>query len=64
HLFKSEARGEDEFLEPLMENFASWYRHSAQENMGGNYELFETLRKVMPGFRELNLSESGEMCVH
>ena len=33
--FEPEARSEDEFLEPLMRNFVGWYRHAAQENMGG-----------------------------
>ena len=59
-LFHYEAKSEDEFLEPFMQNFASWYRHVAQENMGENFELFQILGKVIPGFRELKLSESGE----
>ena len=59
-LFESEAKNEDEFLEPLMQNFANWYRHAAQENMGENFELFQILEKAIPGFRELKLSESGE----
>ncbi len=58
--FESEARAEDEFLEPLMQNFTNWYRHAAQENMAENFELFTILRETIPGFRELKLSESGE----
>lgn len=58
--FESEARSEDEFLEPLMRNFVGWYRHAAQENMGGISKLFEALREALPGFDSINLTESGE----
>lgn len=59
-LFDSEARSEDEFLEPRMRNIVGWYRHTAQENMGAISKLFEVLREVLPGFDSLNLVESGE----
>ena len=59
-LFEPETRTEDEFLEPLMQNFVGWYRHAAQENMGSIAKLFEALREVLPGFDSLNLTESGE----
>ena len=59
-LFKPEARSEDEFLDPLMENFVAWYRHAAQENMRGNAKLFEALREALPGFDSVSLTESGE----
>ena len=59
-LFESETRSEDDFLDLQMENFVGWYRHAAQENMGGIAELFEALREALPGFDSINLSESGE----
>ena len=55
-----ETRTEDEFLEPLMENFVGWYRRAAQENMSGIVSLFEVLREALPGFDSINLAESGE----
>ncbi len=59
-LFKAEARSEDGFLDPYMENFVGWYRHAAQENMGAIAELFEALRDALPGFDSISLTESGE----
>ena len=59
-LFEPETRTEDEFLEPLMQNFVGWYRHVAQENMGSIAELFELLREALPGFDSISLTESGE----
>ena len=59
-LFEPETRSEDDFLDRKMENFVGWYRHAAQENMGEIAELFETLRKALPGFDSINLTESGE----
>ncbi len=59
-LFEPETRTEDEFLEPLMQNFVAWYRHAAQENMGSIAELFGLLRDVLPGFDSISLTESGE----
>ena len=59
-LFESEARSEDDFLEPLMQNFVAWYRHAAQESMGAIGELFQTLRAALPGFDSISLTESGE----
>ena len=55
-----ETRTEDEFLEPLMENFVGWYRRAAQENMSGIVSLFDVLREALPGFHSINLTESGE----
>ena len=43
-----------------MENFASWYRRSSQENMGAVAELFTELREILPGFDSLSMVESGE----
>ena len=58
--FEPETRTEDEFLEPLMQNFVGWYRHAAQENMGSIVGLFAALREALPGFDSLSLTESGE----
>ena len=55
-----ETRTEDEFLEPLMQNFVGWYRRAAQENMSSIAPLFETLRGALPDFDSINLTESGE----
>ena len=43
-----------------MRNFAGWYRHAAQENMGAVGDLFAELRDVLPGFHSMSLVESGE----
>ena len=59
-LFEPETRSEDEFLEPLMQNFVGWYRHAAQENMGAIAGLFEALGEALPGFDSISLTESGE----
>ena len=56
----AETRSEDEFLDPLMRNFAGWYRHAAQENMGEIPGLFDAIRGALPGFDSLSLTESGE----
>jgi len=55
-----ETRTEDEFLEPLMQNFVGWYRRAVQENMSSIAPLFETLRGALPDFDSINLMESGE----
>ena len=55
-----EKRTEDEFLDPLMQNFVGWYRRAAQENMRSIFSLFEALRETLPGFDSINLTESGE----
>ena len=59
-LFEPETRTEDEFLEPLMQNFVGWYRHAAQERMRGIAELFKALGEALPGFDSVSLTESGE----
>ena len=46
-LFEPEARSEDDYLEPLMQNFVGWYRHAAQENMGAIAKLFQTLGEAL-----------------
>lgn len=59
-LFEPETRTEDEFLEPLMQNFVGWYRHAAQERMRGIGAVFEALGEALPGFDSISLTESGE----
>jgi predicted ATPase len=59
-IMSAETRTEDEFLEPLMQNFVGWYRRTAQENMRSIVSLFETLSEALPGFDSINLTESGE----
>lgn len=59
-VMEPETKTEDEYLQPLMENFVGWYRRSAQENMSGIVSLFEVLSEALPGFDSINLAESGE----
>ena len=59
-LFEAEARSEDEFFQPWMQNFVGWYRHAAQENMGALARLFAALGEALPGFDSMSLTESGE----
>lgn len=59
-LYAAETKSEDEYLLGSMRNFAGWYRHAAQENMGALGDLFAELRDVLPGFHSINLAESGE----
>ena len=59
-IMSAETRTEDEFLEPLMQNFVGWYRRAAQENMGSISPLFEILGEVLLGFDSIRLAESGE----
>ncbi|MYN64228.1 MAG: AAA family ATPase [Acidobacteria bacterium] len=59
-LFRSETTSEDEYLEPLMQNFVAWYRYAAQENMGAIAGLFGALGEALPGFESMDLAESGE----
>ena len=59
-VFRAETRTEDDFLDPLMENFVSWYRHYSQENMGSIGTLFAALGDSLPSFHSIKLGESGE----
>ena len=59
-LFEPETRTEDEFLQPLMQNFVGWYRHAAQERMRGIGAVFKALGEALPGFDSISLTESGE----
>src|SRR5690606_18931769 len=42
------------------DNFASWYRHLAQEHASELHDLFEELRRSLPGFRSLALVGTGK----
>lgn len=59
-LMESESRGEQERLSHRLENFASWYRHLAQEHMGAMGTLLQELKEILPNFESLSLKESGE----
>jgi predicted ATPase len=56
----SESREEESALSRNMENFVSWYRFLSQEHQGAMVELFQELRKVIPGFSSFSLKEAGE----
>ena len=59
-VFAPETRGEDQYLDRLMENFVGWYRYAAQEDMRGIAKLFPALAEALPGFDSMNLTEAGE----
>ena len=48
-VMEAESRTEDEFLDPLMQNFVGWYRPAAQENMAAIGPLFDALKDRHPG---------------
>lgn len=52
---------EHEDAEPAFDlsNFASWYRHMAQEQAGCAAKLQEDLRRIIPGLASLDLSRAG-----
>ncbi len=53
--------GETDVLAPTGENFASWYRGRLQENPDQVQKAITRLRKVLPGFSGLHLSQrSGD----
>lgn len=56
----SRAEREDSALEWHGVNFASWYRHQAQENQGLLSELFAHLRNAIDGFDSFSLVNVGE----
>jgi predicted ATPase len=65
-LFRLDARNvastseqEDRYLRGNGENFASWYRHLAQEVPEQIDCLRDDLREVIPGFRTLKLEATG-----
>lgn len=55
-----ESRAEATRLGPRMENFVSWYRRLAQENLGAMMELFSELKNVLPGFTSFSFKDVGE----
>lgn len=59
-LIGSTTADEDDRLHRSGDNFASWYRHLAQERAGELHELFEAIRRALPGFRSLALIGAGK----
>ncbi len=59
-LIDSVTADEDPLLRSTGENFASWYRHLAQERSGELHELFEGIRRAIPDFRSLALVGAGK----
>ena len=59
-LMEGVSQQEAEFLSPRMENFVSWYRRIAQENIGAMPRLFQDLQRVIPGFSSFSLKSAGE----
>ncbi len=57
---KQVADSETRHLSLHAENFAQWYRHILQEKPGIGYKAKESLAKVLPGFEQLSLKETGE----
>lgn len=51
---------EDASPSPDLVNFASWYRHLAQDSPEVMSPLFESLREVIDGFSGLKLTSAGE----
>ncbi|HVP11993.1 MAG TPA: AAA family ATPase [Phycisphaerae bacterium] len=52
--------GEQAAPDPGVTNFASWYRHLAQESPARMAPLFDSLREVIDGFSGLSLGAVGE----
>ena len=58
---RSDTDREDPHPDETLANFASWYRHLAQERPGAVHELFESLASgVIDGFKSLNLVRMSE----
>lgn len=56
---EAEAKQEDEVLYRDAGNFASWYRHLAQESPEQISTLWSHLRQVLQGFHSLRLQRAG-----
>ncbi|NOY89833.1 MAG: AAA family ATPase [Deltaproteobacteria bacterium] len=57
---ESVSQEEQRRLRPDGSNFASWYRHLAQENAGGLADLFQHLADAIPGFKSISLKGAGK----
>lgn len=55
-----ESRVETDSLDADGSNFASWYRHLAQERPEDLQKLFDRLRETLPGFRTLKTLSTGK----
>lgn len=49
------APAEDSLLAPDLSNFASWYRHLAQESPRLVYQAISAAAEVLPGFKDLSI---------
>ncbi|HLL53788.1 MAG TPA: AAA family ATPase [Myxococcaceae bacterium] len=56
---KGESEKEEFWLESDLSNFASWFRHIAQEHLGSITELNLALHEVLDGFDSINLRTEG-----
>jgi predicted ATPase len=57
--FSTDSDSEDPILKRNGANFASWYRHSLQENPGASTSYLEALREAIPDLQELRLERVG-----
>jgi predicted ATPase len=56
---EAEAKGEDEYPEDDLSNFAAWYRHISQEQTGSFIHLHRSLGETLEGFDSLDLKRAG-----
>lgn len=56
---EAEAKGEEEFLQDDLSNFAAWYGHIIQEQTGSILGVQQSLREVLDGFDALDLKKAG-----
>ncbi|MGA3018284.1 MAG: AAA family ATPase [Bryobacteraceae bacterium] len=59
HAMSGETGREEPEPTRYMSNFASWYRHMAQERGGSVSTLQHQLQQIIPGFYALNLRSAG-----
>jgi len=57
--FNPDSDSEDPLLKRDGANFASWYRHSLQENPGSSTVFRQALQQAIPGFHDLKLERVG-----
>ena len=63
-LIEEESRKEALSPESHLGNFADWYRYLAQAQPDIVYNLTESLRSRIPGFRAIRLRDAGEGKIH
>ncbi len=64
HLIKAISESESPRLQVWGDNFASWYRHVATNDLKGASELSATLAEAMPGFEGLRFEGKGVRVLH